>query len=62
MIVIKTSPGSASLVARQIDAMRSDKVLGTLAGDDAVFVAPTRVNLTLRLKTEIRQKLVEAVS
>ena len=59
MIVIKTSPGSASLVARQVDGMRSDKVLGTLAGDDAVFVAPTKMTLTTKLKSEIRQKLVE---
>lgn len=41
MIVIRTSPGSASLVARTIDQLRSDEgVLGTIAGDDTVFVAP----------------------
>jgi transcriptional regulator of arginine metabolism len=62
MIVIRTSPGSASLVARQIDSMRSEKILGTLAGDDAVFVAPAKLNLTVRLKNEIRDKLVEALS
>ena len=43
MIVISTSPGSASLVARHIDLTCVDIVLGTVAGDDAVFVAPTSV-------------------
>lgn len=41
MVVVHTSPGSASLVARTIDQLRSDEgVLGTIAGDDTVFVAP----------------------
>lgn len=41
MIVVHTSPGSASLVARQIDQLRTSKgVLGTIAGDDTVFVCP----------------------
>jgi transcriptional regulator of arginine metabolism len=58
LVVVKTSPGSASLIARQIDSMRSDKVLGTLAGDDTVFVAPSKVSLTVKLKSEIRSKLI----
>lgn len=40
MIVIHTTPGSASLVARQLDMMKRRGILGTLAGDDTVFVAP----------------------
>lgn len=43
MIVIHTSPGSASLVARQLDQSLPSDILGTLAGDDTVFVAPTQV-------------------
>jgi len=43
MIVIQTSPGSASLVARQLDTLREEGILGTLAGDDTVFVAPASV-------------------
>ena len=41
MIVVQTTPGSASLVARHIDGLRSDDVLGTIAGDDTIFVAPS---------------------
>lgn len=40
IIVIHTSPGSASLVARQLDMMKRQGIMGTLAGDDTVFVAP----------------------
>jgi transcriptional regulator of arginine metabolism len=43
LIVIHTSPGSASLVARQLDILKRDGLLGTLAGDDTVFVAPASV-------------------
>jgi transcriptional regulator of arginine metabolism len=41
LIVIRTPPGSASLVARQLDQTRPDGVLGTIAGDDTIFVAPS---------------------
>lgn len=41
-IIIKTSPGSASLIARIIDN-KECHILGTIAGDDAIFVAPESV-------------------
>lgn len=40
LIVIRTHPGSASLVGRFIDLKFSDQILGCIAGDDTVFVAP----------------------
>lgn len=43
MIVINTTPGSASLVARHLDRTRPGDLLGTLAGDDTIFVAPSSV-------------------
>jgi len=39
LIVIHTQPGSASLLARYMDQMKSIGILGTIAGDDTVFVA-----------------------
>lgn len=54
MIVISTSPGSASLIARHIDTLRDENVLGTIAGDDTVFIAPANTKhvsvLVRRLK------------
>lgn len=52
MIVIHTQPGSASLVARHLDQLRPGKILGTIAGDDTIFVAPSSLN---NLKACIRE-------
>ena len=38
MIVIHTLPGLASAAASAIDAMNMSVVLGTIAGDDTVFI------------------------
>jgi len=38
MVVIKTLPGMANAAAFAIDAMHSASVVGTLAGDDTVFI------------------------
>jgi transcriptional regulator of arginine metabolism len=43
MIVIHTTPGSASLVARFLDQTKPNGILGTIAGDDTIFVAPASV-------------------
>jgi transcriptional regulator of arginine metabolism len=40
MVVIRTPAGSASLVALQLDSYKPKSVLGTLAGDDTIFIAP----------------------
>lgn len=40
LVVIRTHPGSAPAIARAIDLTRLPEVLGTIAGDDTVFVAP----------------------
>lgn len=37
--VIHTAPGTASLVARHLDMRRPAGLIGTIAGDDAVFLA-----------------------
>lgn len=39
LIVIKTLPGSAQAVASAIDQEQNDGLLGTVAGDDTIFVA-----------------------
>jgi transcriptional regulator of arginine metabolism len=41
LAVVRTHPGSAPAVARAIDLAGLDGVLGTIAGDDTVFVAPS---------------------
>ena len=39
LLVLKTPPGSANLVANALDAAILPEVAGTLAGDDTIFVA-----------------------
>lgn len=55
LVVLHTSPGSASLVARQLDRLGNKNILGTLAGDDTVFVAPAQVRQIDRLTARIRK-------
>ncbi len=40
LVVIRTHPGSAPAIARAIDLAEIPEVLGTIAGDDTIFVAP----------------------
>lgn len=54
MIVIKSDAGSASLVARHIDTLRSDMILGTIAGDDTIFVAPADIVHIAKTMKEIK--------
>lgn len=43
LIVIHTSPGAAQLIARLLDSIgKSEGILGTIAGDDTIFVTPTQ--------------------
>lgn len=39
LLILKTPPGSANLVANAIDAAELEEVAGTIAGDDTIFVA-----------------------
>lgn len=55
MIVIHTTPGSASLVARHLDGMTSEGVLGTIAGDDTVFVAPDSIKEIDKLMKRLQE-------
>jgi transcriptional regulator of arginine metabolism len=39
-IVITTNPGAATLIAHVLDMYRPVEILGTIAGDDTIFIAP----------------------
>jgi transcriptional regulator of arginine metabolism len=53
IVVLHTTPGSASLVARHLDHVRPGGILGTIAGDDTIFVAPADLSAR-ELKATIR--------
>lgn len=59
LIVILTSPGSASMVGRMLDyANIETEILGTVAGDDTLFVAPKTVHEIKKLVEEIKKLLI----
>ncbi|HGJ5875872.1 MAG TPA: transcriptional regulator ArgR [Arsenophonus sp.] len=42
IVVIRTSPGAAQLIARLLDSLgTSEGILGSIAGDDTIFSTPT---------------------
>jgi transcriptional regulator of arginine metabolism len=55
LVVVRTLPGAASAAAHSIDQLRLPQILGTLAGDDTIFLAPARgvpaSKVTQRLRT-----------
>lgn len=55
LVIIFCSPGSASMVARILDYHQDTfDILGTLAGDDTIFVAPVSTQETKRLAENIK--------
>jgi transcriptional regulator of arginine metabolism len=57
MIVIHTLPGLASAAASAIDAMNMSVVLGTIAGDDTVFIVMRDNNAAAVFCGEIKNLL-----
>jgi transcriptional regulator of arginine metabolism len=41
LVVLRSLPGTANALAAALDASRLDEAVGTLAGDDTVFIAAT---------------------
>jgi transcriptional regulator of arginine metabolism len=53
MVVVRTVPGGAPAVAAALDAARPAGVLGTLAGDDTIFIVPARGVKPQRVKRDL---------
>ena len=54
LVVIHTTSGAAQVVAGALDRARLPEVLGTIAGDDAIFIAPARGVSTSRVIRKLR--------
>ncbi len=55
LLVIRTHPGSANLVASALDAAQVEGIAGTIAGDDTIFAAVADGWLTDRVAGQLRQ-------
>jgi transcriptional regulator of arginine metabolism len=53
MVVVRTVPGGAPAVAAAIDRTRPRGVLGTIAGDDTIFVVPSKGTRPARVKNDL---------
>ena len=42
IVVIHTRPGAAQAVAAMLDQARLDSIIGSIAGDDTIFIVPER--------------------
>lgn len=60
LVVLLTQPGAASTVARAIDLARLREAMGSIAGDDTIFVAPGRGSSARQLARRLRQLLGSA--
>ena len=54
MVVLHTRPGAASVVAGAIDGGRPAGVLGTIAGDDTIFIVPAKGIRPSRVANHLR--------
>jgi transcriptional regulator of arginine metabolism len=62
MVVIRTLPGGASAVAAALDSSRPHGVLGTLAGDDTIFLVPVKGVRPSRVKRDLMAVWKKGVS
>lgn len=53
MLILKTPPAHAHPVARRIDALGDEDILGTIAGDDTVLVATRSLAAARRIGREL---------
>jgi transcriptional regulator of arginine metabolism len=61
LVVVHTTPGAAQVVAGVLDRAKVPEVLGTIAGDDAIFVAPARGVATTRVIRKLRELVAHRV-
>ncbi|HEX7081150.1 MAG TPA: arginine repressor [Gammaproteobacteria bacterium] len=57
LLVIRTAVGAAQRVAVTLDGIDWPEIVGTLSGDDTIFVATTNSTQQRRLRARLRQHL-----
>jgi transcriptional regulator of arginine metabolism len=53
MVILKTRPGNAHSVAAALDANPWEEVVGTIAGDDTIFIATPSSHLAEMIRKKI---------
>ena len=60
LLVITTAIGAAQRVALTLDRVGWPEIVGTLSGDDTIFIATAGVSRQRRVRSRLRQHLSEA--
>jgi transcriptional regulator of arginine metabolism len=58
LVVVRTMPGAAQAVAVAIDEAPIAECLGSIAGDDTIFITPRRGTSTRRLTRRLQELLL----
>lgn len=62
LVVLKTPPGCANVLAQAMDAADHPRIAGTVAGDDTIFVAARDGVSAVALRDELRAELMEGAA
>jgi transcriptional regulator of arginine metabolism len=62
LVIIKTMPGMAQASASALDSMRLSEVVGTIAGDDTVFIAARSIDQAVSLADILNQLIQQGGS
>jgi transcriptional regulator of arginine metabolism len=62
LVVLRTSPGGANAIASAIDLSLWDDVVGTIAGDDTIFVACADAAAMRRFRTRLESFVRQATA
>ena len=60
LVVLRTSPGGANAIASAIDLSQWEDVVGTIAGDDTIFVACTDAAAMRRFRGRLEAFIAQA--
>jgi transcriptional regulator of arginine metabolism len=60
LAVVKTQPGFATRIALEIDQAQSGEIIGTIAGDDTIFIA-LKENYDKEIIIQFTQKLLPKI-
>ncbi len=61
MVVIRTLPGSASVIAEFLDTLNNGDIIGTIAGDNTLLVIPKAHKRMDAIVKFLKTKLIEGV-
>ena len=60
LVVLRTSPGAANAIASSVDLSAWDEVVGTIAGDDTIFVACADAHAMGRFRERLEAIVADA--